>query len=242
MTTPATPALLKTKAAALAQVCEQCLPLSGARLGPEYYYHSLPLCIIDAVFSIGVRYDSVTSVVNRYCNYFALPSAARGPGEFPPESRQQSVSELVANMEKLGIEAFTSDVFQNRQRTSSRGGILKSEAVLRFARALRDHGIDYLQDIASAMSNEELNAALRQIPGQRSGISVRYFFMLAGVEHLVKPDRWIMRFLERGLGVSATLDEAQSLISDTCKILQQRYPYLTPLLLDNLIWNYERAR
>jgi hypothetical protein len=29
------------------------LKLSNARLGDEYYYSSLPLCVVDAIFSIG---------------------------------------------------------------------------------------------------------------------------------------------------------------------------------------------
>ena len=33
------------------------LSLEHARLGEEYFYQSLPLCVIDAVFSIGVRYS-----------------------------------------------------------------------------------------------------------------------------------------------------------------------------------------
>ena len=36
---------------------------------------------------------------------------------------------------------------------------------------------------------------MRAIPGQRSGISLTYFFMLAGSDDLVKPDRMLGRFL-----------------------------------------------
>lgn len=237
-----TPALFKTKAATIAAACEQYLSLHAARLDDEFYYSSLPLCVTDAVYSIGVRYEGVQNVVKRYCDYFSIWQMVRPPDRLPPEGEQQPLSELVARMEELGIEKFTEDVFQNRQRTSPRGGILKSDAVLRFARVLQKHGVNFLQDIPSVVSDEALNAALRQIPGQGSGISIRYFFMLAGVEHLIKPDRWILSFLTRWLGASPTPEEAQSLLSETCQLLQPRYPQLTPGLLDNLIWKYERRR
>ena len=36
------------------------------------FYKSLPICILDAVFSIGVRYTSVVNVVNSYIGTFDL--------------------------------------------------------------------------------------------------------------------------------------------------------------------------
>ena len=39
------------------KTCEEKLCLSKTELGKEYYYNSIVLCLIDAVFSIGVRYS-----------------------------------------------------------------------------------------------------------------------------------------------------------------------------------------
>lgn len=237
------PILFKAKqAATLAQFCEQCLALDSARPDDEFYYHSLTLCVIDAVYSIGVRYEGVQNVVRRYCDYFGLRQNGRLPNCLPPQSEQQSISELIAKMEEFGIEKFTNAIFQNKQRTSTSGGILKSEAVLRFAQVLRDYNVNFLQDVSRVVADENLNTALRGIPGQASGISVRYFFMLAGAQDLIKPDRWILRFLERCLGTIPEVEDAQSLISDATKILKARYGHLTPMLLDNLIWNHERRQ
>jgi len=79
-------------------------------------------------------------------------------------------------------------------------------------------------------------------PGQTSGISISYFFMLAGTEDLIKPDRMIGRFLKRHLGYEPSPAEAQSLIFGACEILRAQYPHLTPRLLDYVIWSHERAR
>ncbi len=56
----------------LSEYCDRVLDLKNARLGDEYFYQSLPLCIIDAVFSIGVKYEGTRRTVIRYCDYFNL--------------------------------------------------------------------------------------------------------------------------------------------------------------------------
>ena len=40
----------------LALACERLFDLNTLTLSESYYYASLPLCVIDAVFSIGVKY------------------------------------------------------------------------------------------------------------------------------------------------------------------------------------------
>jgi hypothetical protein len=72
------------------------------------------------------------------------------------------------------------EVFRNRQRTSSRSGILKAEAVYRFAGALVVCGIDTISDAADAERMTGASKIIETIPGQGSGISFTYFCMLAG--------------------------------------------------------------
>jgi hypothetical protein len=173
------------EARVLANFCSENLRLDGARLANEYFYQSLPMCVIDAVYSIGVRYEGVQNVVKRYCDYFGLREFRQSRDCLPPTSDQQPLTVQIESMNKLGIEKFTQDVFQNRQRTSSRGGILKSEAVFHFSTVLHEHGIRFLQDVPAMVMNARLGSKLRQIAGQGSGISIRYFFMLAGSESLI---------------------------------------------------------
>ena len=232
---------LKEKIATLATFCEQELTLQSARLG-EYFYQSLPLCVIDAVYSIGVRYGGVRNVVKGYCSHFRLQQLRSPRDQVPSLNDQESLSALVEKMSVLGIEKFTTKIFDNRQRTSTHNGILKAQAVFRFATVLTAHGVNFLQDVPPTVSNSKLEAELRRIPGQTSGISISYFFMLAGTENLIKPDRWIGMFLKRHLGSEPRPAEAQSLISGACDILRTKFPHLTPRLLDYVIWNHERER
>ena len=42
--------------------------------------------------------------------------------------------------------------------------------------------------------NELLEKKIKEIPGQKSGLSFKYFLMLVGNENLIKPDRMIIRY------------------------------------------------
>jgi hypothetical protein len=225
------PQMIDIENARLINFCRRELALKDAKLGDEYGYGSLPLCVIDAVFSIGVRYESVRNVIGRYCKFFHLSETAVD---------QQIVQQMLDNYRHYGVDFFTAKIYANRQRTSARNGILKSEAVLRFASVLRAHGVNVKSDVRKVYDVREFEAAIRSIPGQTSGLSLRYFFMLSGNDEFVKPDRMITRFLQRVLGRAVSMDEAQLLISSACRSLRPDFPHLTPRLLDHAIWNYER--
>jgi hypothetical protein len=229
------------KARKLAEYCERTLDLAGAGLGEEYFYQSLPLCVIDAVFSIGVRYESTRAVVIRYCDYYGLPRIRPHADALPEPGEQEPVPAFVRKMEEAGDDFFTNEVFRNRQRTSSRNGIRKTEAVRRFASVLQKHGIHCLQDVPRAIADPEVEREIRLIPGQRSGISFRYFCMLAGSNDFIKPDRMIQRFLAAALGEAPDLGECQRLPQEAARELKGRYPHLTPRLLDYRIWSHTRS-
>lgn len=46
--------------------------LENVELPDEYYYTCLPLCLLDAVFSIGVTYSSTRNTVRRYCDKYGI--------------------------------------------------------------------------------------------------------------------------------------------------------------------------
>jgi hypothetical protein len=224
----------------LAEYCEANLDISSAELGDDYGYPSVPLCVIDAVFSIGVRYGSTENTVRRFCEFFSIPhNSETNP---PDTAAQLSNSEFIKIYAEYGIEGMTERVFQNRQRTSARSGILKTEAVLRFSKVLSRFGVEYLQDVQKVIGNLGFEAEIKKIPGQRSGISLRYFYMLVGEKNYIKPDRMITRFVEQVTGKSYSAEEITRLFIGACDLLVKDYPNLTPRMLDNLIWNYQRGQ
>lgn len=226
----------------LVAALEHDVKLRGVVLPDEYFYSSLPLCIIDAVFSINARYQGVRNVIYRYCHHFRMNQYREDRNKLPDPDKQQPVGQFLATIEAVGPEVFATEILKNRQRTSSRNGILKSEAVLQFGRVLQAHGIEYFQDVTSAVNDEQLCQAIKSIPGQRSGISLQYFFMLSGSDDLIKPDRMIQRYLERVVRRHLTEADAQRLVSDATRQLQSQNPNLTVRLLDYQIWDFQRKQ
>lgn len=219
--------------------CRQVLPLAEATLGSEYAYPHLPLCVLDAVWSIGVRYAGVQNVIARYCAHYGIWNEAKT--DAPSSLPQHSVAQLIDNIRTVGVESFAVDVVCNTQRTSPRSGILKAEAVYRFAQVLNRHGVQHLEDVPANGSHKELEAQIQRIPGQSSGVSLKYFFMLCGDSNLIKPDRMTRGFLSETLGRSIDEEEAQALLTEASRRLNREFPALTPRGLDHEVWKYQRS-
>jgi len=229
------------------------LDLSINDLGREYFYPSLPLCIIDAVFSIGVNYLSTKNTVSRYCLFFDLPnfSSTREIFEksemslpiadsFPTECEQETITAFLEKFSNRSPSQFAVEVFQNQQRTSTHNGILKAEAVRDFALALNKNGINNFQDLAEHSDFEKIENDLLSIKGQSSGISIKYFWMLSGNKNQIKPDRMVCRFVEDAIGRSVSTKEAESIIIGAFEILSSQFNKLNLRLLDYKIWCFQR--
>jgi len=224
----------------LAQFCQSELDLQHATLSQSYYYASLPLCVIDAVYSIGARYTSTENTVEYYCNVVKTQRFRAHGSVYPSISDQRRISDLITDASHHTNAA--QNLFGNEQRTSSKNGILKADATRRFAECLARHGIEVFQDITHAMSDNLLEAEIRLIPGQKSGISWSYFLMLAGSDDFIKPDRMILRFIQRATGQMIPANKAQSLLHGVLKLLSKKFPNLTLRGLDHEIWKKEQSR
>lgn len=212
--------------------------LDAPVLAEEYRYASLPICVVDAVFSIGVRYTSTQKVVGNLCAHtgwtrFAASRDSRSKG-------QHGIPDLISIFLEIGTDGMAERVFQNRQRTSSRSGILKSEAVLLFCQALTDAGISHFTDF-DYERRAYAEAIILGLPGQSSGIAFDYFMMLSGDDNLIKPDRMVQRYVRNALSLTASPQPRQAaiLVQLAAKELRRRGLPWTPLSLDSAIWRYQ---
>ncbi len=201
----------------------------------SYGYPHLALCVVDAVYSIGAKYGGVVKVIDRTCKYLGIDKF--------DQNNPFSISDFLSVINELTPESLSEKVFKNRQRTSTRNGILKSEAVLKFVRVLKNHSVETIQDIRNLDSLEKLEDDIRKIEGQKSGISFKYFLMLTGYENLIKPDRMIQRFLLNVTEVKGfSLDNCQRILETVNNILVQKGYNCSPRKLDHIIWDYQRIQ
>lgn len=209
----------------------------------DYLYGHLSQCVLSAVFSINSHANAERNVVKRYAAYANLnPRYRQERGTMLSKANQQSLDLFCKDIEEVGAKTFAEEVVQNRQRTSTRSGILKAEAAYHFASVLVKHDVLCMQDIDKVMENLSFEKEIQGIRGQGSGVSLCYFYMLVSNDMLIKPDRMIIRFLEGVLGRPIKCNEPQKLLTATVEMIQSRYPGLTPRLLDNYIWSRERNK
>jgi hypothetical protein len=202
-------------------------------LPDEYNYGHLPLCVIDSIFSIGVRYEGVQNTIRRFCNYYKIDSFSK--------KNQLTTTGVLKLIGQISINELTEKVLQNRQRTSTNNGILKSEAVVLFLNILQKFKIETFGDIGKIITSEQFENEIKKIPGQKSGISLKYFFMLAGSDDLIKPDRMILRFLENITKQKLSLNSCQLILTTVTERLKNKGFSITAKKLDNLIWSYQRT-
>jgi len=218
------------------KVTKSCNEIFAAQknyeLPDEFNYGHLPLCVIDSVFSIGVNYKGVKNVVNRFCDHYKIDKSLN--------TEELTTAHFLELMEQQTVQELAENIYKNRQRTSTVSGILKSEAVVLFLKVLQKYKVERLSDIDKIIINDQFEAEIKKIAGQKSGISLKYFFMLAGSDDLIKPDRMILRFLENILEEKVSLKNCQVILSGVTEQLKNNGFNITAKKLDNLIWNYQR--
>ena len=208
---------------------------------PEYNYSCVALCAIDSVYSIGVRYEGVQNVISHFCQKTAIPEKSKRRGSFSRPEFQTPTFKILSILNAYSSTELAEKMFNNKQRTSVKNGILKAEATKRFISVLNDFDIQYFSDIARLENNESFEVCIKSIPGQKSGISLKYFLMLAGNDKLIKPDRMILRFLEAALGTRINIVDAHSMLVEATNELKNIGFNVSPKALDRIIWDYQRT-
>lgn len=140
-----------------------------------------------------------------------------------------------------GPTRLANEVLNNRGRTSTRNGILKADAAVRYATILADAGIYRIGDVNALLDSprqlEGIEHQLGTVPGHGKGARLNYLWMLAGADHHVKPDRMILRWMRTHLDRSVTVPEARDLLADVADRLG-----CTAWELDHAIWRRQSGR
>jgi len=199
-----------------------------------YFYSSLAFCLTDAIFSINVKYKSVENTINYISKKLGIDISRKN-------SNEMSIKEFLQVLNNYGDEELAFSFFGNKQRTSTTNGITKALAVKQACKILLDHRINCFADV----NKEKLDKAeldFVKIKGQKSGISYKYFCMLAGDENLIKPDRMICRFIAKSLNMQKepSPSEAEKIFRVAFSSISDSHPKITPRFLDYMVWDFQR--
>lgn len=177
---------------------------------PGGYPDQVELALIDAVLSIRARYGQPTNGVRRQVE------------------RWRQYRTVLAD--DLGVLAHgdAQHVLTNRQRIS---GVLKVEAITQAASALQSRGLCSAADVLQ--HPDEARAGYCSVRGL-STVTFDYFRMLIGTD-TIKPDTWILRFLEQALGRAVATTEATVLMAAAADRLGR-----SARQLDHQVWQYMR--
>ena len=205
--------------------------------GPRWA--SLSSCVVDAVWSISVNYDAVTVPITRAVfaastRHDADPLVAGNDVTTPDPVRLDMFLSLFPTVDAL---VAVSD----HHRTSPRGGILKADAALRYAKVFANAGVQTRHHALEALRDDvqyaALNEQLRAVPGDgANGVRRGYLWMLIGDDDGIKPDRMVLRWLAAH-GQPATASEASTILRSIATELTHRSGSLvTPWMVDHAVW------
>ena len=232
---PETTAVSGTASLEIRQVVDavcRSIPMHGTELTDEFFPAHLSVALIEAVFRSRLRNgERPAPIAERYCRHFGISHRRADRRELPPVDEQETLGDLIRRYDELGVDEIASKVFQSRHRFPG-AKITRAENVLQVVRALRDIGVDVLQDLP-ARRPAEIDAALRPLPGVGES-TVRMLLMYAGDEDFVLGDAHVRRFVASAIGRRAVCAaQAEDLVRQAAYQL-----ILSPRFLDREIWHY----
>ena len=152
-------------------------------------YQSLPICILDCVYSLRAKYFAVTvPVLQRYADTYM---------EGNLYAAQDTLSDFIAHIREFAdCAAFARDVLKNNQVLSGRN---KAEVCYEIATKLHELlNMDTFDDFRYFEKETLLEIVLRSVKGMGDA-GVNYMFMMAGDPNRCKPDVHIHRCIKMPL-------------------------------------------
>lgn len=193
----------------------------------DYNYNSLPICIIDCIYSLRTKYESTTRpIVQRYADW-----ALKGN----TQSADDCISSFLQRVNDVGLTYFATKIVVNHQKLGGKKPVPKEEVCYNLARYLRYLHIETIEDFQNYESAEFLEVVIRAVKGIGDA-GANYLFMLAGDRDRCKPDVHVNQCIKNVCGCELDNNETQALFTDTVSVLKKDYPELTVSRLDGIIW------
>ena len=190
------------------------------------YYQSIPICILDDIYSLQSKYETITfPTIKRYADYFLNGDLY---------TANYSIDNFIDDLDSKGLSFVMMNVLNNRQFV---GGRRKIDVCYDVAKKLQKLGIQTFSDFNNYADKDYLTFNLRQVKGVGDA-AVAYLFMLIGDDNRVKPDIHIHHCILDAIGHDVSNDECQTLFKEVSDQIIKEMPFATPRFLDGLVWKY----
>jgi hypothetical protein len=209
-----------------------------AQLGPQSAWpspvllESVAQCVLNALYSTGNRSEAVVRVLDRY---------RRRRSDAGADPDRDGPAELLREIESCGGPEGFADALSNHWRAWQRTTApYKTQVIYEAAQLLVAGSVCDRSDLEVALRDEAVHQQLKKgwlrLPGQRSGLTWRFFVMNAGMPG-IKADRMITRWTSRAVEREVTPSEAERILNAAAERLS-----VDTRLLDHAVWLYERRR
>ncbi len=215
------------------RIMSEVAPGPDEFVDPPGYAHISP-ALVDAVYSIRMRYSAVRRVVAAYCQASKTPNqplATRNRAEM----RERGLDHLLDLAGTSSGQELAERLFGGSR--SQTHGRLKAEVCVDAARRLRAAGVVYSGDLHKRAFDADVRQAWTGIHGL-GWVTWQYFCALNGIDEL-KPDAMLMRFVTKTLDRRVAAVETNELLSQAWEALLPSHPHLTKRALDHAIWRFE---
>ena len=190
------------------------------------YYHSLPICILDDIFSLQSHYETIAlPTVKRFAEHYLNGDLYTG---------DYSIDQFIDDIEKDGLDYVMETVLKNRQVVGKRR---KINVCYDLAKLFKKLNIQTMEDFANYENPKFLEYSMRYIQGVGNA-AVDYLFMMAGDNNRVKPDIHIHHCIRDAIGHDVTDEQCQILFREVSNEIVAKLPYATPRYLDGLVWQH----
>ena len=205
----------------------------GALITPRGYSH-LGIAILDAVFSLRSRYDSVVvPTLKRYCEAAGLDWS--GLDAVQPEHGAQALVDF------LGPKSTEERCRILTKHVAPGTNTRKADLCVTIAQVLVDNGVDTHTSLTAALEQSpDLEWKIRHLAGVGPA-AWRYLLNLSRVEK-VKPDTMIVRWVSEVLGETVGQKEAARLIEVAAAEIQGPGADPSVRSLDHLVWRKQSGR
>jgi len=204
---------------------------------PPRGYADISLALVDAVYSIQMRYTAVRRVVTAYASASGIPDRplAAAQSSTPPEG---GLSRLLERASALSGMQLADHLFGG-SRSKTRGR-LKADVCADVASRLIRAGVTTRDDLREQAADPRVRSAWTGTTGL-AWVTWQYFCMLNGLDGL-KPDVTLIRFVTKTLGRPVSATETERLLVSASDHLRRDHPDLNRRTLDHTLWRFESGR